>query len=107
MELIHRGLPSRTVLVTSSREMLRIGIPAAGANMMTPIAAGVMTAIAAGFGDNVVAAFGVGAPWSESKGASGVTGWNPKKHRKWNTIPKSDTQNGNVIFTTTWKQVIF
>ena len=61
MELIHKGLPSRSVLISSSREMLRIGIPAAGANMMTPLAAGVMTAIAAGFGDNVVAAFGVGA----------------------------------------------
>jgi Na+-driven multidrug efflux pump len=41
--------------------MLRIGIPAAGANMMTPIAAGIMTAIAASFGDTTVAAFGVGA----------------------------------------------
>ena len=61
MELIHKGLPSRSVLMNSSREMLRIGIPAAGANMMTPLAAGIMTAIAASFGDNVVAAFGVGA----------------------------------------------
>jgi Na+-driven multidrug efflux pump len=41
--------------------MLRIGIPAAGANMMTPLAAGIMTRIAAGFGDTAVAAFGVGA----------------------------------------------
>jgi Na+-driven multidrug efflux pump len=41
--------------------MMRIGIPAAGANMMTPLAAGVMTAIAAGFGYTAVAAFGVGA----------------------------------------------
>jgi len=61
LELIHKGLPSRAVLISSSREMLRIGIPAAGANMMTPLAAGIMTAIAASFGDNVVAAFGVGA----------------------------------------------
>jgi len=45
---------------TSGGEMLRIGIPAAGANMMTPLAAGVMTAIAAGFGNNAVAALGVG-----------------------------------------------
>ncbi|MCP5346464.1 MAG: MATE family efflux transporter [Pseudomonadales bacterium] len=60
MELISRILPSRKVLLSSSREMLRIGLPAAGANMMTPLAAGVMTAIASGFGETAVAAFGVG-----------------------------------------------
>ena len=43
-------------MASSSREMLRIGLPAAGANMMTPLAAAVMTAIAAGFGEPVVAA---------------------------------------------------
>ncbi|MBC53746.1 MAG: MATE family efflux transporter [Gammaproteobacteria bacterium] len=59
-ELIHKGLPSAQVFKTSAREMLRIGIPASGANMMTPIAAGVMTAIIAGYGDTAVAAFGVG-----------------------------------------------
>ncbi len=61
LELISRAFPGRAVLLSSGREMLRIGIPAAGANMMTPLAAGIMTAIAAGFGDNAVAAFGVGA----------------------------------------------
>jgi putative MATE family efflux protein len=60
LELISRMIPSRKVLLASSREMLRIGLPAAGANMMTPLAAGVMTAIAAGFGEQAVAAFGVG-----------------------------------------------
>ncbi|MBL4819984.1 MAG: MATE family efflux transporter [Gammaproteobacteria bacterium] len=60
LELISRIIPSRAVFMSSSREMLRIGIPAAGANMMTPIAAGVMTAIASGFGESAVAAFGVG-----------------------------------------------
>ncbi|MCY3688995.1 MAG: MATE family efflux transporter [Gammaproteobacteria bacterium] len=59
-EMISRKFPSPEVMATSGREMLRIGIPAAGANMMTPIAAGVMTAIAAGFGNSAVAAFGVG-----------------------------------------------
>lgn len=59
-ELIHKGLPSAQVFKTSAREMLRIGIPASGANMMTPIAAGVMTAIIASYGDTAVAAFGVG-----------------------------------------------
>jgi len=60
LDLINRIVPSRKVLVSSGREMLRIGLPAAGANMMTPLAAGVMTAIAAGFGESTVAAFGVG-----------------------------------------------
>ena len=60
-EMISRKFPSPEVMATSGREMLRIGIPAAGANMMTPLAAGVMTAIAAGFGNSAVAAFGVGA----------------------------------------------
>lgn len=60
-ELVNRAFPGKAVLLSSGREMLRIGVPAAGANMMTPLAAGVMTAIAASFGNNAVAAFGVGA----------------------------------------------
>jgi len=60
-ELVSASLPSRPVMLSSGREMLRIGVPAAGANMMTPLAAGIMTAIAASFGDEAVAAFGVGA----------------------------------------------
>lgn len=59
-EMVSRKPPSAEVMATSGREMLRIGIPAAGANMMTPLAAGVMTAIAAGFGNSAVAALGVG-----------------------------------------------
>ena len=59
--LISTALPSRRIMLSSAREMLRIGLPAAGANMMTPLAMGTMTAIAAGFGTSVVAAFGVGA----------------------------------------------
>lgn len=61
MELVSRSLPNKTTLKNSGLDMLRIGVPAAGANMMTPLAAGIMTAIAAGFGDSTVAAFGVGA----------------------------------------------
>lgn len=60
-EMISRSLPSKAVMLSSGRDMLRIGIPAAGANMLTPVAAGIMTAIAAGYGDSAVAAFGVGA----------------------------------------------
>ena len=61
MELVSRSLPNQTTLKNSGLDMLRIGVPAAGANMMTPLAAGIMTAIAADFGDSTVAAFGVGA----------------------------------------------
>ncbi len=59
LELISRTLPSRSVMMSSGRDMFRIGIPAAGANMMTSVAAVIMTAIAASYGDTVVAAFGV------------------------------------------------
>ncbi|SVB99204.1 uncharacterized protein METZ01_LOCUS252058, partial [marine metagenome] len=52
MELVSRSLPNKTTLKNSGLDMLSIGVPAAGANMMTPIAAGIMTAIAAGFGDS-------------------------------------------------------
>ena len=61
LELVSKTFPSREVMMSSGRDMLRIGILASGANMLTPVAAGIMTAIAAGFGDTAVAAFGVGA----------------------------------------------
>ena len=47
-------------LRSSSRDILKIGLPAAGANMLTPIAGGVMTAIVASYGAEAVAAWGVG-----------------------------------------------
>ena len=49
-----------TELRDSSREILKIGLPAAGANMLTPIAGGVMTAFVASYGAEAVAAWGVG-----------------------------------------------
>lgn len=61
LEMVSAAFPSRSTMISSGQDMMRIGIPAAGANMMTPLAAGVMTAIVAGFGDSSVAAFGVGA----------------------------------------------
>lgn len=44
----------------TSGGVLKIGLPAAGANMLTPIAGGVITAIIAGYGPAAVAAWGVG-----------------------------------------------
>lgn len=46
--------------IKSAREVLKIGMPAAGANMLTPLAMSVMTAIIAAYGAPAVAAFGVG-----------------------------------------------
>jgi Na+-driven multidrug efflux pump len=43
------------------REHLRLSVPAAAANMMTPLATSVLTALVAGFGHEAVAAYGVGA----------------------------------------------
>ncbi|HCI88498.1 MAG TPA: MATE family efflux transporter, partial [Gammaproteobacteria bacterium] len=43
-EIVARAIPSKEAFRTSGRDMLRIGVPAAGANMMTPLAAGIMTA---------------------------------------------------------------
>ena len=59
-KLIHTHLLPFRQLVRSCRGILKIGLPAAGANMLTPIAAAIMTAIAASYGESVVAGFGVG-----------------------------------------------
>ncbi|TMO02975.1 MATE family efflux transporter [Pseudoalteromonas sp. S558] len=50
---------SQTV-IGAIRKMLKIGLPAAGANMLTPVAMAVMTAMVAHHGPEAVAAFGVG-----------------------------------------------
>lgn len=58
--LIHTSLAFLKNFVQSSKAILHIGLPAAGANMLTPIAAAILTAIAATYGESAVAAFGVG-----------------------------------------------
>jgi putative MATE family efflux protein len=57
---IHTSLLPFKVFVQGCRDILKIGLPAAGANMLTPIAAAIMTAIVADYGESAVAAFGVG-----------------------------------------------
>lgn len=59
-KLIFVCLPGISVFKEYSRPILAIGLPAAGANMLTPFAAAIMTAIVASYGDAAVAAFGVG-----------------------------------------------
>jgi putative MATE family efflux protein len=44
----------------AAKGVLKIGLPAAGANMLTPIAGGVLTAVVATYGTEAVAAWGVG-----------------------------------------------
>lgn len=53
-------LPQIHHLKTNWQQILSIGIPAMGANLMTPLAAAVMTAMIARQGDVAVAGFGVG-----------------------------------------------
>ncbi|RUO79553.1 MATE family efflux transporter [Pseudidiomarina taiwanensis] len=59
-QLISFRAPTGARFVSSAQRILSIGLPAAGANMLTPIAMGVVTAIIAGYGAPAVAAFGVG-----------------------------------------------
>ncbi|HJL15609.1 MAG TPA: MATE family efflux transporter [Sandaracinaceae bacterium LLY-WYZ-13_1] len=47
-------------VVGSWRRILRIGLPAAGTNLLTPLAAGAVTRIVSSHGPDAVAAFGVG-----------------------------------------------
>ncbi|XOV81407.1 MAG: MATE family efflux transporter [Aestuariibacter sp.] len=59
-KLIEPRLLRFSELRASGGNILRIGIPAAGANMLTPIANGVLTAIVATYGTAAVASWGVG-----------------------------------------------
>lgn len=59
--LISSKLTGWTQAVVISRKILRIGAPAAGANMLTPLAMAILTAIMATYGPAAVAAYGVGA----------------------------------------------
>jgi putative MATE family efflux protein len=59
-QLIHTKLLPLKTFIASSKGILNIGLPAAGANMLTPLAAAVLTAIVANYGESAVAAFGVG-----------------------------------------------
>ena len=58
--LIHTTFIFIKTFISSSKSILHIGLPAAGANMLTPIAAAILTAIVASYGEPAVAAFGVG-----------------------------------------------
>lgn len=59
-KLLDFAFPRWQHLRENWQQILGIGIPAMGANLMTPLAAAMMTAMVARFGDEVVAGFGVG-----------------------------------------------
>lgn len=60
-KLIDAGHQPFGEFLTISRRILQIGLPAAGANMLTPLAMSILTAVMASYGAHAVAAFGVGA----------------------------------------------
>lgn len=60
-KLVNRGVQPWHEFYVISRKILHIGLPAAGANMLTPLATAILTAIMARYGAHAVAAFGVGA----------------------------------------------
>jgi putative MATE family efflux protein len=59
-KLIEPKLLNWQQLKRSTGGILQIGLPAAGANMLTPFSAGIVTSIVAGYGPQAVAAWGVG-----------------------------------------------
>jgi len=58
--IISVRLPNASIFIQAVKQIAKIGFPAAGANMLTPLAAAIMTAIVARYGESAVAAFGVG-----------------------------------------------
>jgi len=59
-KLIEPKLLNWQQLKRRAGSILKIGLPAAGANMLTPISAGIVTAVVADYGPEAVAAWGVG-----------------------------------------------
>ncbi|MFC3150953.1 MATE family efflux transporter [Litoribrevibacter euphylliae] len=53
-------VPTLKQVQQHSKQILKIGIPAAAANMLTPITSSILIAIISGYGEAEVAAFGVG-----------------------------------------------
>lgn len=58
--LVELAIPAFDKLKVSVISILKIGLPASGASMLTPLAMSILTAIIAQYGHEAVAAFGVG-----------------------------------------------
>ncbi len=59
-KLIAFELPKPSQVIASWRRILRIGLPAAGTNLLTPLAAGAITRVVSSHGPEAVAAYGAG-----------------------------------------------
>lgn len=59
LDLVTFSKPNMPELLSSWRDILHVGIPAAGTNAIIPIATGVITAMLARYGPETVAGFGV------------------------------------------------
>ncbi|MBO6940440.1 MAG: MATE family efflux transporter [Deltaproteobacteria bacterium] len=59
-KLIAFEIPRPSQVVASWRRILRIGLPAAGTNLLTPLAAGAITRVVSSHGPEAVAAYGAG-----------------------------------------------
>jgi len=59
-KLISFELPRPSEVLASWRRILRIGLPAAGTNLLTPLAAGAITRVVSSHGPEAVAAYGAG-----------------------------------------------
>ena len=60
-KLVDFRVPKLSALMENWKNLMEIAIPAIGANIMTPVAAGIVTAMIARYGAEAVAGFGVGA----------------------------------------------
>jgi len=58
--MLELAMPKLRELRESWKAVLHVGLPAAGTNLLTPLAAGAVTRIVAGHGQHAVAAYGVG-----------------------------------------------
>lgn len=59
LDMISFDRPARYELVSSWRDILHVGIPAAGTNVIVPVGAALVTAMIARYGPEAVAGFGV------------------------------------------------
>jgi putative MATE family efflux protein len=57
--LLTADVPKLSAFVGSARQVLKVGLPAAGSNAINPVSISILTGILAGYGHETVAAFGV------------------------------------------------
>jgi putative MATE family efflux protein len=58
-ELVTKAIPSMGEFLRSAGQVLKIGLPAAGSNMINPLSISIVTAFLASYGNETVAGFGV------------------------------------------------